>query len=200
MPSVEDQATRGSDRSEEFDTSRLEEEGTASPPAGARGPTDAPEPHYYGGEYGATLFGFDAGSLFGIGIGLGVIGALIAIGSFIGFASAPPGEVNPWFMVTFLTGGVLVGLAAWALRFALIGPVSSYVASEASPALQIASAALARGVSDQETYELPLDRDHSKDGGDRSGDARTLVKVKCRTCGHLNEEDATYCDKCGKSL
>lgn len=28
----------------------------------------------------------------------------------------------------------------------------------------------------------------------------TVIKIKCPACGHLNDEDASYCSKCGHKL
>lgn len=36
-------------------------------------------------------------------------------------------------------------------------------------------------------------------GGSRTG-ATTQVRVKCRSCGALNLEDAKFCSQCGRSI
>jgi len=64
--------------------------------------------------------------------------------------------------------------------------VTRYIASEASPAVERVSEAAAEGLK-QGFGINPLRSD-------------PVVKVKCRNCGYLENEDAIYCGKCGRPL
>jgi len=32
------------------------------------------------------------------------------------------------------------------------------------------------------------------------GSPETVVKIRCRECGKLNEEDSKFCQECGKQI
>ena len=144
----------------------------------------------------------DDGSLFGLGRGsLTAIGAvLIVIGIILFLAAATTlmaPSSNPFDFAanqarmssafgTAVVGMILLGVGGVALRLGLIRPVTTYVASEASPAIERVSEAAGEGLR-QGFGANPL----------QSG---SIVKVKCRNCGYLENEDAVYCGKCGKPL
>jgi len=88
--------------------------------------------------------------------------------------------------VTAVIGMVFLAVGGGALRFGLIRPVTTYIASEASPAIERVSEAAAEDLK-QGFGPNPLRSD-------------TAVKVKFRNCGYLENEDAIYCGKCGKPL
>ncbi|MBI1387112.1 MAG: zinc ribbon domain-containing protein [bacterium] len=37
-------------------------------------------------------------------------------------------------------------------------------------------------------------------GGDDDSEPREVIKVRCRGCGALNDEDARFCDQCGAAM
>src|SRR5207245_7717608 len=76
---------------------------------------------------------------------------------------------------TAVVGMILLGVGGVALRLGLIRPVTSYVASEASPAIERVSEAAGEGL-------------RQGCGGDplQSG---SVIKVKCRNCGYLENEE-----------
>jgi hypothetical protein len=146
-----------------------------------------------------TLFGLKGRQLTGLGIVLGLAGVGLFVGStalmfsaFGNFPSDPFGSFGAitgamaLFSVLSILGMILIGLGAFALRFGLIHPVASYVATEASPAITTAATALGRGLQQGM-------------GGAPIGGAAT-VKVRCRNCGYLDSEDAKYCSKCAQAL
>ncbi|MBO0889016.1 zinc ribbon domain-containing protein [Candidatus Bathyarchaeota archaeon] len=143
---------------------------------------------------GSTLFGLNRNLLTGIGIVLiiaGIIMFLAAASSFSSFSTNPfdfaatQARMSSMF-TTSAIGMILLFTGIVALRFGLVRPVTSYLASEASPAIERASAAAALGL---------------KEGfGTNPLHSETTVKVKCRNCGYLENEDAAFCGKCGKLL
>jgi len=88
--------------------------------------------------------------------------------------------------VTAAIGMILLAVGFGALKFGMIRPVTTYVASEASPAIERVSEAAAEGLK-KGFRANPLT-------------GESVVKVKCRNCGYLENEDAMYCGKCGKPL
>jgi len=148
----------------------------------------------------ATLFGFSGPRLRQLGaalLGIGVVlfflafvPVLLAMNQFISnpFGSAP-GSIMGSFILSFVISAIgilLMGAGGFALRLGLIRPVTSYVASEASPAIQTAATALGEGFREA--------------GFGAASPGGTVVRVKCRNCGYLETEDAEFCSKCGQRL
>lgn len=85
---------------------------------------------------------------------------------------------------------MLVGFGGGLISLGTVRPMYRYLAGESSDAVEIASDAVARGLAK---------------GGLQAGTAEpappsAVVKVKCRNCGYLDSDDATYCSKCGEPL
>ncbi len=159
------------------------------------------------------LFGFTGSSLRTLGVVLLVLGGVVCVvGVAVLFSGPPmPSPTDPnfaqasdaWFqastahglgaMAIFVVGMVLFAVGGYALRFGLVRPVASFLASEASPAIETASAAVGRGLAEARgaTPTWPTAA---------PAQTETVVKVKCRQCGHLNEESAKFCDDCGQPL
>jgi len=143
---------------------------------------------------GGSLFGLDRGSLTAVGATLMVIGIilfLVSATSIMAPSSNPfdfaanQARMNSSFVTAFI-GMIFLALGFGALRLGLIRPVTTYVASEASPAIERVSEAAAGGLK--------------KVFGANPLKSESIVKVKCRNCGYLESEDAIYCGKCGKPL
>ena len=143
---------------------------------------------------GGTLFGLNRTQLTVIGAVLAVIGIILFLSaaSTMGTPSADPFDFAATQARMFsafgtaVVGMIFLGLGGVALRFGLVRPVTSYVASEASPAIERASEAAGLGL---------------KEGfGGNPLQSQTVVKVKCRNCGHLNDEGESFCGQCGKPL
>ena len=154
----------------------------------------------------SSLFGFSGKNLRLIGIVLLVVGLVMFLAGavyMLGGVTAPTMATDPsaWFsssvahmlggFVIIAVGMVLMGIGGFALRFGLIRPVTSFVAEEASPALETASMAIGRGWGEARTQ---LGQTAPPPA------AATVIKVKCKNCGYLDSEDATYCSKCGQPL
>src|SRR5207245_6098307 len=140
-----------------------------------------------------SLFGLNRGSLTAIGailIIISIILFLVAVTSLMAPTSNPfdfaarQAQMNSSF-VTALIGMVLLAVGFGALRLGMIRPVTTYVASEASPAIERVSEAAAEGLR--------------KEFGTSPLRGESVVKVKCRNCGYLENEDAIYCGKCGSA-
>ncbi|HEX9339874.1 MAG TPA: zinc ribbon domain-containing protein [Thermoplasmata archaeon] len=149
---------------------------------------------------GATLFGLSGPRLRRLGVALLAVGlalfflailpVLLAINQF---ASDPwgtaPGVVLGSFFLSFVLSGigmVLMGIGGYALRFGLVRPVTTYVATEASPGIETAVTAIGQGLRQA--------------GFGPSPTGSNAIRVKCRNCGYLETEDADFCSKCGQRL
>jgi len=148
---------------------------------------------------GATLFGLSGPRLRQLGIAFLIVGFLLFLLSFIpiflafnNFMANPFGSTGSMFgsfFLSFLIGALgilMIGIGGFALRLGLVRPLGSYVATEASPAIQTAATAFGAGIREA--------------GFGAPGVGSTLVRVKCRNCGYLETEDAEYCSKCGQRL
>jgi hypothetical protein len=67
--------------------------------------------------------------------------------------------------------------------------VASYVATEASPAIETGSHAFGKGMGTG-----------LKESGITSQQSKEVIKIKCPHCGYLESEDAEFCSKCGKKI
>ena len=141
-----------------------------------------------------SLFGLSRGSLTAIGAILMVIGIIILLAAATSLTTptsdpfdfaANQARMNSSF-VTAAIGMILLAVGFGALKFGMIRPVTTYVASQASPAIERVSEAAAEGLK--------------KGFGANPVTGESVVKVKCRNCGYLENEDAMYCGKCGKPL
>ena len=94
--------------------------------------------------------------------------------------------------ITFF-GGMLIMLGAAALNASYVGGISRYYAHETAPAIARNSEAMAEGLRRAGGLKINIEsRDLTS-----STQVREVVKVKCRACGYLETEDATFCSKCG---
>lgn len=84
-------------------------------------------------------------------------------------------------------GAFLAIIGIGLLRFGFIGRVSKYIADETGPAISSVSESITRGVKEGGGMDVTVHSD-------------TKIQIKCRNCGTLNDEDATYCDNCGSPL
>lgn len=143
---------------------------------------------------GTTLFGLNRSALTAIGLILIVVGLVLFL-TAASIMMAP--QSNPFdfaatqarmysVFVTAFIGVIFFGLGFGLLRFGMVRPVTSYLASEASPAIEQASEAVAEGL--KEGFGRSPLRDEA------------VVKVRCRNCGYLENEDAAFCGRCGKPL
>jgi hypothetical protein len=133
--------------------------------------------------------------LIAVGFLLFLVAAILPFLAIQGFMQQPfnpsgPGAAIGSFMLSFVLGAigiVLLGIGGFALRFGMIRPVSSFIATEAAPAIQTAAAALGGGLR-QVGFGAP------------AAPPAPEVRVKCRNCGYLETEDAEFCSKCGQRM
>lgn len=132
-----------------------------------------------------------------IGIGLIVVGVILffsvffsAIGSFNDPWKTPPFQNAVIGMLMMIGGGVLATIGAR-------GPAGSGVVLDPEKAredLKPFNEAAGEMINDTLEKVKVLDKftNHSE--------AREVVKIRCRNCGTLNDEDAKFCKGCGLGL
>jgi len=128
-----------------------------------------------------------------------ILGLILTIFGFVK-QSTPFGSSN-WFEesssgMLFIFGGISLATFGFVLLFvSFIRRISGYVATETRPAIRTASSGLGAGVAEgiREGGGIKFDIE-------TQGSSKEVVKVKCRSCGFLDTEDATFCSKCGSKL
>ncbi len=151
-----------------------------------------------------SLFGLSRDQLTAVGAILLVIGIVLflsAAGTMMASPSNPfdfaavQQQMNSAFVLGFF-GLIMFGGGAFLLRMGLVRPVTTYVAAEASPAIETVSRSMAEGMREglSRGGGIPIKLEQ------QATSERPEIMVKCRNCGHLNPEDATYCNNCAKQL
>lgn len=142
-----------------------------------------------------TFFGLQGAQLTRLGAVLLLFGLILFLNLPLGVALGghPFGPSPSALGISFLISVVsmfLFGIGATALRLGMVRPVSRYVATETAPAMEYEAEALGRGIAEgfQGVGVAPPGS---------GGLLPTTIKVKCRNCGYLESEDATYYSKCG---
>ena len=120
------------------------------------------------------IYGF---SMFGEGFGN--FGMSIQETATTGFAS----------MGYMVAGGFMLVIGVALVYISQFRKVTSYVATEASPAITTASHALGKGLGNG-----------LQESGMASSSHKEIIKVKCPHCGYLESEDAEFCSKCGEKI
>ena len=137
-----------------------------------------------------------------VGAVLLILGAVIGI---IGLSmqSAPSIEDEDWFarassgIMMMFCGSSMAMFGAVLLAYGFLRKVTTYYAHEASPAIEEVSHAGGKGVTGviRDAGGLKFDI-HTSGPAFGGGSTREVVKVKCRSCGYLESEDAVFCSKC----
>lgn len=151
---------------------------------------------------------------------VGLIFAVIGIGSF--FSSFGSFEPPRYFWCAFV-GLPLIGLGSMICKFAFLGAVSRYVASEVAPVGKDVVNYMAEGTKGA-VRDVATAIGEGLRAGDRGMDAQiarcpkcaanndapaSFCKVcgaqlaktrRCSACGKVNASDARYCDHCGQTV
>ncbi len=130
-------------------------------------------------------------SLVGLGVGalMTVAGIVLLVTNMLTMTppSGPddPGTGAGGAFVGFLLfglGGFVFVVSFGLMGFAFRKPLSELAATDTEVAIEHSAGALARGI---------------RGGGGLGG---AIVKVKCRSCGYLDSEDAKFCSGCAATL
>jgi len=142
-----------------------------------------------------------------IGAGLVVFRYSASIaGQLDSYISPPPTDSNN---ITGLVspGGWYLPYAVWGFGFTLIGLGGTMLRSAFVSGMMGVGGGKAGGSSISpdmiDTYmqqALSGARGPTGQAGTDPAPPKEVVKVKCRNCGNLEAEDATYCRKCGQPL
>ncbi len=148
--------------------------------------------------------------LVGIGIGVGtvLVGLFVLadqawvasqlqpyIGSALGAGSTATAGLTPFGSLSYMVYAIGIGLVisgVGAVRSIFRSSVSSYVSGGGAGAMGMNPEALQSMMSARMTQAAAFT------GGTPA--TKDVVKVKCRNCGSLEAEDATYCRKCGQAI
>jgi hypothetical protein len=120
---------------------------------------------------------------------------VFGLSAFLGFSSFLSGGPAAFGFLPFLAfpvavaGLVCIFIGAVHMQFGYAKAGSEIMATETGGAVEHSSAAWSRGLGRG-----------LKESGFSLGGAREVVKVKCRSCGYLESEDARFCSKCAKPV
>lgn len=110
-------------------------------------------------------------------------------GAVVGMGAGPEAMFGSFAAAVALSmlGFVLVVAGLLMVRFGFMKAVSEVTATETAGAVEHASGAVGRGVG-----KGLADAGHSLGGA--------VVRLKCRACGYLDSEDASFCSGCGQAM
>jgi hypothetical protein len=131
-------------------------------------------------------FGLGAAAVLLIGAVLLILGIVLILYGFLGFITGTIGAAtssnfsviaffNSFFgaIILFVVGGVLAGVGGWLVRLWWIFLLVGAVAGSGSSGNTVA---------------------------ERAAMSPPEIRVRCRTCGHLNPQEAKFCLACGQPI
>lgn len=135
-----------------------------------------------------------------IGMGMTIIGVMLFLSVFVIAFTGDPFELmasgrNP--MANGIFGFILIFIGGIVMNIGARGAAGSGLILDPDKAredLNPYASAAGRLINDA-LEEV----DVLKKGGS-GGDAEEVIRIRCRECGELNEEDAKFCKNCGKAL
>jgi len=147
------------------------------------------------------------------GIIFALVGFLMLLSGFSSFGDTgfenmqnPDNSINPLGGIGNFFGGfgvlalgfVLLFFGGALIYFSQLRRVTSYVANEVSPAVTTMTHAAGEGIASglKEGGGIALNVNSPQ----TTATAAATVKIKCRSCGYLESEDAQFCSKCGNKL
>jgi predicted RNA-binding Zn-ribbon protein involved in translation (DUF1610 family) len=142
-------------------------------------------------------------------MGLVLIGAGLLVfrysadiaGRLDSYISPPPDTGNVTGLMS--PGGWYLPYAVWGFGFTLIGLGGTMLRSAFMSTMMGGAGGSSMSPDMIDTYmqqALSGARTTTGQPGTGSVPPKEVVKVKCRNCGNLEMEDATYCRKCGERL
>lgn len=139
-------------------------------------------------------------ALYYVGMGMMIIGVILFLSVFVTAFTGDPFEMmysgrNP--MANGFVGFVMIFIGSIIMNIGARGAAGSGLILDPDKAredLNPYASAAGRLINDA------LDEvDVLKKGGIEK-EADEIIKIRCRECGELNEEDAKFCKNCGKTL
>ncbi len=121
---------------------------------------------------------------------IGLIFMVVGIASFfVAFGGAGP----PRFFWCAFVGMPLMAVGVGISKFAYLGPMTRYIASEAAPVGKDVANYMVEGTKDSI-------RDVATAIGKGFAAAKTSKTMPCQKCGTDNDDSARFCDECGSPL
>jgi len=139
-------------------------------------------------------------ALYYIGMGMMIIGVILFLSTFVVAFMGNPFEMmasgrNP--MGNSIIGFIMIFIGGIVMNIGARGAAGSGLILDPDKAredLNPYASAAGRLINDALDEVDVL----KKDG--RGEDAEEVIRIRCRECGELNEEDAKFCKNCGKVL
>jgi hypothetical protein len=141
-----------------------------------------------------------------IGIGMMVTGFILFISVFFSIAGSiadpDPWGFNPPPVANGIIGFILITAGAIVMSIGARGAAGSGLLLDPEKAredLKPFSEAKGKIINDVISNIDAID-EILKPRNDHDNDVKEIIRIKCRNCGTLNDEDAAFCKKCGEEL
>jgi len=139
-------------------------------------------------------------ALYYIGMGMTIIGVILFLSTFVVAFTGDPFLMmasgrNP--MGNSIIGFIMIFIGGIVMNIGARGAAGSGLILDPDKAredLNPYASAAGRLINDALDEVDVL----KKSGND--GETEEIIKIRCRECGELNEEDAKFCKNCGKTL
>ncbi|MGE5614691.1 MAG: hypothetical protein ACM3XR_09820 [Bacillota bacterium] len=136
-----------------------------------------------------------------IGLGMVGVGLILFFSVFFSIANSmsDPWGFNPPPVQNGIIGFILVGAGAFVMNIGAKGAAGSGLLLDPEKAredLKPFSEAKGKMINDV-ISNIDVIEEIAKPG---EPEEIEIIKIRCRDCGSLNDEDAFYCKKCGEKL
>ncbi|PHP53690.1 hypothetical protein [Actinomyces ruminis] len=140
------------------------------------------------------------------GVGLLLFFSVFVVGftGFSAFGASDTGEsigrVFQFFPLSFV-GFILIGIGQWIRRVGKEGLAGSgVVLSPQGEARDAEPWKRSEGAQDQMRLEEVPTLQTALGGSAKTASPAEVVRLRCRSCGYLETEDATFCSQCGQRI
>lgn len=139
-------------------------------------------------------------ALYYIGMGMMIIGVILFLSTFVIMFTGNPfammaGGKNP--MANSIIGFIMIFIGGIVMNIGARGAAGSGLILDPDKAredLNPYASAAGRLINDA------LDEVDVLKKGESGKDVEEVIRIRCRECGELNEEDARFCKNCGKTF
>lgn len=142
-------------------------------------------------------------ALYYVGLVLIIIGVGLFMSSFfVGFTGMEPGFIEgpSSFIKRPIIGMICMAIGSVLMNIGAKGAAGSGLILDPEKARDdLKPYSTAKGKMINDTVEnIDIVKDVVKDKSEIQ--AREIIKIRCKDCGTLNDEDAKYCKSCGKEI
>ena len=135
-----------------------------------------------------------------IGMFLMVAGGLLSAIGFISFFVAFSGGGDPTFFWAAFIGLPMLGLGTKLAGFGFLGEISRYTSGEVAPVIKDTINHVRQGTSHTAGVRCSSCGAANDENASYCDGCGKPLGQKCESCGTINEVDSKFCDECGRQL